>query len=209
MLKDTELTRAAEAFARKELARDTTGHDWWHVAQVRKNALLILEHESDADGLVVELAALLHDIADSKMHGGDHSVGPKKAGEWLQAQGLDAARTAHICSIIEKQSFSAKAGKLPTKEGQIVQDADRLEAMGATGIARCFAYGGSKGRLIYDPDMPNGMHSIQHFHDKLLRLKALMNTETGKRLAAERHNFMKAFLNQFYSEWGIVTPEND
>src|SRR5690606_1250922 len=107
----------------------------------------------------------------------------------------------HLCQIIEEQSFSAKKGPMPTLEGKIVQDADRLEALGAIGIARCFAYGGKKGRPIYDPESTDGQHSIQHFYDKLLKIKEVMNTETGKKLAEERHRFMEAFLEQFYKEW--------
>jgi uncharacterized protein len=165
--------------------------------------------------LIVELAALLHDIADWKLNDGDSSVGPKMAKEWLDSQGLEPPMTEHACRIIAGISFKGAKVKQPalSLEGQVVQDADRLDAMGAIGIARAFAYGGSKGRTIYDPAakpaehrtakefLKNNSTTINHFYEKLLLLKDRMNTPAGKQIAEERHRFMKEFLRQFYEEW--------
>lgn len=193
------IIKKTEEFIKQKLANDSSGHDWWHISQVRKNALEIAATE-ECDLEIVELAALLHDIADSKFHNGDHSVGGKLASAFLTEQGLDQDKVDHIAQIIRDQSFSANSGILPTIEGRIVQDADRLEALGAIGIARCFAYGGKKGRPIYNPDDPEKQYSIQHFYDKLLKLKELMNTNKGKQLAEQRNEFMEQFLNQFFNE---------
>ena len=195
------LISKTEQFVKNKHQGESSGHDWWHIEAVRKNALLIAQTET-CDLEVVELAALLHDIADSKFHNGDHSAGALVARDWLESQKLVEQKIEHICKIIEKQSFSASSGILETIEAQIVQDADRLEALGAIGIARCFAYGGKKGRLIYDPTGITNQHSIQHFYDKLLTLIDLFNTEEGKKLAQPRHDFLKQFLDQFLNEWG-------
>jgi uncharacterized protein len=165
--------------------------------------------------LIVELAALLHDIADWKFHDGDLSVGPKKAKDWLDSQGVEHTISNHVCQIIAGVSFKG-AGVEPAPlslEGQVVQDADRLDAIGAIGIARAFAYGGSKGRMIHDPAAKPAEHNsaeeyirscgttINHFYEKLLLLKDRMNTPSGKTLALERHRFMEDFLRRFHEEW--------
>ncbi|RZJ72049.1 HD domain-containing protein [Flavobacterium sp.] len=202
------------AYVKQQLQGAEGGHDWFHIERVWKSALHIAEAEK-CDLLVVQLGALLHDIADSKFHGGDESIGPKTARSFLESQNADEETITHVIHIIENISF--KGGNFQktfsSKELDVVQDADRLDALGAIGIARCFNYGGFKNRPLYDPEIkPNlGMskeeykHSvsptINHFYEKLLLLKDKMNTETGKRLAQERHAYMESFLLQFYAEW--------
>lgn len=202
------------AFVKTQLSGAEGGHDWFHIERVWKNALLIADGE-DCDLLVVQLAALLHDIADSKFHDGDETVGPKVAREFLVSQNVDEATIAHVVNIIENISF--KGGNFQrnfhSRELDIVQDADRLDAIGAVGIARCFNYGGFKNRALYNPEIPPVMNmskeeykksdspTINHFYEKLLLLKDRMNTETGKRIAAQRHAYMEDFLAQFYAEW--------
>lgn len=202
-------------FVKKELAHAEGGHDWFHIERVWKNALKILEEESGADSTIVILAALLHDIADSKFHDGDETMGPKKAREFLKKQNLNSQRTEHIIKIIENISFKGGnfRSEFHSKELAIVQDADRLDALGAIGIARTFNYGGFKNREIYNPEIPVNLNmtpaeyklshapTINHFYEKLLLLKDKMNTETAKKLAVERHRFMEEFLKQFYAEW--------
>lgn len=201
-------------FVKNELEGAEGGHDWFHIERVYKNAMLIAQNEN-ADKTVVALGALLHDIADSKFHNGDESVGPKKAREFLETQNLSKSITDHVIKIIENISF--KGGnfnqEFHSKELDVVQDADRLDAIGAIGIARTFNYGGFKNRPMYDPDIPPQLNmtpeeykasnapTINHFYEKLLLLKDRMNTETGKQIAAERHLFMEKFLEQFYGEW--------
>lgn len=208
-----ELIAKTAAYVRAELGREATGHDWLHVERVWHNARLIGKG-SGADMYVVELAALLHDIADWKFHGGDASAGPKKAAAWLRGLGVDKDTVRHVASIIEKSSFKgAKVrNRINTPEGRIMQDADRLDALGAIGIARAFAYGGAKGRDIYAPAVKPVLHksaraysgsagpTINHFHEKLLLLKDLMNTPKGRRTAAGRHRFMREFLRRFAAE---------
>ncbi len=190
------------------------GHDWFHIERVYKNALLIAKNES-VDGFVVALGALLHDIADSKFHNGDESVGPKVATDFLKSQDVDEGVIAHVVQIINNISF--KGGKVArtfsSKELDVVQDADRLDAIGAIGIARTFNYGGFKNRAIYSPDIAPNLTmtkeeyksstapTINHFYEKLLLLKDKMNTKTGQHLAQQRHNYMEQFLEQFYKEW--------
>jgi len=168
-----------------------------------------------AELLVVELAALLHDIADWKAHGGDSTVGPRMAGDWLSAQGVAPDVIRPVCQIIADISFKGAGVESPrlSREGQVVQDADRLDAMGAIGIARAFAYGGSKGRLIHDPAVKPEQHgtaaaylagggtTVNHFYEKLLLLKDRMNTATGRAIAAERHRFMEDYLQRLFEEW--------
>ncbi len=201
-------------FVKQQLENAEGGHDWFHIERVYKNALLIAQEES-CDLMVVKLGALLHDIADSKFHDGDETVGPKIARDFLEKEGVAEETIAHVINIIDHISF--KGGnferKFSSKELQIVQDADRLDAIGAIGIARCFNYGGFKNRVIYDPAIqPNLTMSkeeykksqsptINHFYEKLLLLKDKMNTQTGKKIAAERHRYMENFLSQFYAEW--------
>ncbi len=183
--------------------------------RVWNNAKLILERETRADSLVVELAALLHDIADHKFHNGDTTIGPRIAGEWLEKLYVPGQIIIHVQEIINDLSFKGAKVKTPmrTIEGMIVQDADRLDAIGAIGIARTFAYGGHAGQPVYDPGLPPTLHdsfekyqqqktsTINHFYEKLLLLKDRMNTETAKRIANARHQYMEDFLNQFYREW--------
>jgi uncharacterized protein len=196
------------------LSGDGTGHDWWHVHRVWKMAKRIGKAEG-ADLLVVELAALLHDIADWKAHDGDSEVGPKIARDWLGSLGVEPIVIEHVCQIIADISFKGASVKQPvlSLEGKVVQDADRLDALGAIGIARAFAYGGAKGRLIYDPAikpmehktaeayLQGGGTTINHFYEKLLLLKDRMNTATGRAIAEERHRFMEEFLRRFFDEW--------
>ncbi|OQP59518.1 phosphohydrolase [Niastella vici] len=190
------------------------GHDWWHIHRVWKTAQHIATAEH-ADELVVALGALLHDIADSKFHNGDETVGPRKAREWLVSLGVDEPVILHVENIITHISF--KGGNhqqaFKSKELDIVQDADRLDAIGAIGIARAFNYGGFKNRPLHDPGIQPNMNmskeeyksnkapTINHFYEKLLLLKDRMNTETGRRLAMQRHVFMENYLKQFYGEW--------
>jgi uncharacterized protein len=196
------------------LSEDGTGHDWWHVFRVWRMAQRIGQAEQ-ADLLVVELAALLHDIADWKLHEGDSQVGPRMAKDWLDSLDVDSGVSDQVCRIIADISFKGAGVEQPelSLEGQVVQDADRLDAMGAIGIARAFAYGGAKGRLLYDPAVVPVEHrtaeaylkstgtTINHFHEKLLLLKDRMNTATGKAIAEQRHEFMESYLRRFMEEW--------
>jgi uncharacterized protein len=203
------------AFVKHTLADAEGGHDWFHIERVYKNSLLISKTET-VDLLVVALGALLHDIADSKFHNGDETLGPKIAREFLFKHNVDSKIIEHVIQIIENISFkSSLSGKNTFKscELDVVQDADRLDAIGAIGIARCFNYGGFKNRALYNPDIKPNLNmtkeaykasnapSINHFYEKLLLLKDKMNTKTGKQIAEERHNYMLGFLDQFYGEW--------
>jgi len=202
------------AFVKKELENAEGGHDWFHIERVYKNAMLIANGEK-CDILVVILGALLHDIADSKFHDGDETVGPKKARLFLENKNVSEITIVHVVNIIENISFKGghEAQKFTSLELDIVQDADRLDAIGAIGIARTFNYGGFKNRAIYHPEIqPNLKMSkeeyknsdaptINHFYEKLLLLKDKMNTKTGKEIATQRHDFMEQFLTQFYAEW--------
>ena len=201
-------------FVKQQLENAEGGHDWFHIERVYKNALLIAEGV-DCDLIVVKLGALLHDIADSKFHGGDETVAPKTARTFLESQNVSEDIILHVIAIIENISF--KGGnfekKFNSKELEIVQDADRLDAIGAIGIARTFNYGGFKNRPLYNPNIQPNMNmnkeeyknsespTLNHFYEKLLLLKDKMNTETGKKIAQKRHNFMVSFLSQFYAEW--------
>lgn len=191
------------------------GHDWFHIERVYKNSLHIAKYE-DVDPFIVSLGALLHDIADSKFHNGDETIGPRLAREFLFKINVDSSTIEEVIKIIENISFSKSLGQgieYTSKELQVVQDADRLDAIGAIGIARCFNYGGFKGRKLYDPSInPNlsmtkeeykssNAPTINHFYEKLLLLKEQMNTSTGKRIAEQRHQFMLDYLDQFYAEW--------
>ena len=202
------------SFVKKELEGAEGGHDWFHMERVYKNSLL-LASEENVDLLIVSLGALLHDIADSKFHGGDETVGPTKARNFLETQSISEEVIVHVINIIENISFKGgnKLQKFKSKELAVVQDADRLDAIGAIGIARAFNYGGFKNRALYDPDIKPNLTmtpseykaskapTINHFYEKLLLLKDLMNTNSGKRIAEERHLFMETFLTQFYDEW--------
>ena len=208
------LIEATKAFVKKELANAEGGHDWFHIERVYNNALLISKGEI-VNLEIVALGALLHDIADSKFHNGDDTVGPKKARTFLQEYSVDSSIIEHVVAIIENISFSSNIGKTDafnSIELQVVQDADRLDALGAIGIARTFNYGGFKNRTLYDPEIKPNLNmtkaeykastapTINHFYEKLLLLKDTMNTKTGKQIAKERHNYMFSFLNQFHAE---------
>ena len=202
------------AFVKKELENAEGGHDWFHIERVYKNAVLIANGEN-CDILIVQLGALLHDIADSKFHNGDETVGPKKARLFLESKTVSENTITHVVNIIENISFKGghETKKFSSLELDIVQDADRLDAIGAIGIARTFNYGGFKNRAIYNPEIKPNLNmskeeyknsaapTINHFYEKLLLLKDKMNTKTGKEIATQRHDFMKLFLNQFYAEW--------
>ena len=220
LIEDKEfiLKQTAE-FVREHFKKEVTGHDWWHTERVWKMALRIAKEEKDVDLFVVQLAALLHDIADWKFHNGDVSASHKLAEEKLKKLKVEEDVISHVCEIIRELSFKgAKVkSKMRTKEGMIVQDADRLDAIGAIGIARCFATGAKLNREIYNPKIRPKLHktfeeykkaestSINHFYEKLLLLKDLMNTETAKKIAKERHKFMEQFLDRFFKEWGCKT----
>ena len=210
---DSVMIENTIAFVQNALKDAEGGHDWWHIHRVHLNAKRIALSE-DVDTLVVELSALLHDISDSKFNGGNETLGAEIAADFLKSQGLSADRIEHVVQIINHISF--KGGKeqrlFYSKELGVVQDADRLDAIGAIGIARCFNYGGFKGNEIYNPSIPPNMNmskeeykkggqpSINHFYEKLLLLRDLMNTETGRALAEQRHEFMEQYLRQFFEE---------
>lgn len=202
------------AFVKQQLENAEGGHDWFHIQRVYNNTMLIARNE-EVDTLVVQLGALLHDIADSKFHNGDESVGPGIARAFLEKQNVSGEVTDHVVQIIRNISFkgSYDTRSFHSRELDVVQDADRLDAIGAIGIARTFNYGGFKNRELYNPDIQPKHYktkeeykkstspTINHFYEKLLLLKDMMNTETGKRIALERHRYMENFLEQFYGEW--------
>ncbi len=202
------------AFVQETLKDAEGGHDWFHILRVLNNSKLIAETE-EVDLLTVQLGALLHDIADSKFHDGDETVGPKVARAFLSTQQVSEEVIVHVINIIDNISFKGGNSKqaFHSKELDVVQDADRLDALGAIGIARAFNYGGFKGRGLYDPEISPKLimskeqykastaPTINHFYEKLLLLKDRMNTETGKQLAEKRHEYMQSYLEQFYQEW--------
>jgi uncharacterized protein len=209
-----QIIKNTEAFVKNALKDAEGGHDWFHILRVWNNAKLISKNEN-VDRFVVELGALLHDIADSKFHDGDETIGPKIAREFLENQQVDESTIIHIENIISNISF--KGGNFEQQfnspELEVIQDADRLDAIGAVGIARTFNYGGFKNRPLYNPEIPPNLNqskeayknseapTINHFYEKLLLLKDRMNTVTGREIAANRHQYMEHFLNQFYDEW--------
>lgn len=202
------------AFVKQQLSDAEGGHDWFHIERVWKNTLLILEQEK-ADRMICELAALLHDVADSKFHGGDEELGPAIAEKFLREQQVDEHIINEVKLIIKNMSYKASLGQVQyhSKEMEIVQDADRLDAIGAIGIARAFNYGGFKNRAMHDPNIAPELNmskeaykntqapTINHFYEKLLLLKDKMNTATAKAIAQQRHDYMEGFLEQFYAEW--------
>lgn len=202
-------------FVKQTLKDAEGGHDWFHIERVYKNSILIAKNEP-VDEFVVALGALLHDIADSKFYDGDETVGPKLAREFLFKHNIDSAIIEHVIQIIENISFKSSlegVSQFKSAELDVVQDADRLDAIGAIGIARTFNYGGFKNRAIYNPEISPNLNmtkaeykasrapTINHFYEKLLLLKDKMNTKTGKQLAEKRHEFMQLYLQQFYAEW--------
>lgn len=213
-----EVIQKANQFVKSFFTGDSSGHDYWHSIRVWQNARMINKTEK-GDPLVVELTALLHDVADRKFTGDDKNRGLAVISGFLRSCAVKENIIEHVCQIAANMSYSDSikdgkhVSKLTTIEGKIVQDADRLDALGAIGIARTFAYGGSHGRAIYDPKIKPAhhetradyttkvSHSLNHFYEKLLLLKDLMNTKTGKRLARKRHLFMKRYLDEFYGEW--------
>lgn len=212
---NTQIVEETITFVKETLKGAEGGHDWFHIQRVFKNTLLIAKDEK-VDVLVVSLGALLHDIADAKFNGGDETVGPRMAKDFLISLGVDKKAIDHVVKIIENISYKSSLdpnNSFTSKELQVVQDADRLDAIGAIGIARAFNYGGYKNREIYNPEIAPNLHmskeeykksqapSINHFYEKLLLLKDKMNTESGKKLAENRHQFMMDYLEQFYKEW--------
>jgi uncharacterized protein len=211
-LKNKEI-QVTELFVRNELGEDATGHDWFHVDRVRNNALHIFKQEGSGDPFIIEMAALLHDIPDEKLNDSVEK-GEQKLDAFLHTLSLSESDKQQIKDIIGTISYKGgKGAELTSIEAKIVQDADRLDAIGAIGIARAFAYGGKKGQQIYHPDIEvrekmsvaeyrNGKStSIHHFYEKLLKLKDLLNTDTAKVMAEQRHQMMETFLEQFYREW--------
>lgn len=210
----SEVINSTEQFVKDKLEGEGTGHDWWHIHRVRNTALQIAKEEQ-ANPFVLELAALLHDIADHKFHGGDEEIGPATARDWLNSLNVSNSVVNHVCEIIRDISFKGAKVDTPmeTIEGKVVQDADRLDALGAIGIARAFAYGGHKNRELHNPNVKPVQHdsfeaykkdagpTINHFYEKLFLLKDRMNTETGLQLAEERHQYMKEFVQRFLVEW--------
>lgn len=210
---DKILIEKTIAFVKEKLKDAEGGHDWFHIERVYNNAMNIAKDEN-CNITIVALGALLHDIADSKFHGGDETIGPKLAWEFLESQNVPEETIIHVVNIIENISF--KGGnferKFSSTELDVVQDADRLDAIGAIGIARAFNYGGFKNRALYDPTITPNMNmskeeykravspTINHFYEKLLLLKDRMNTKSGKAIAEERHTYMEKFLEQFFAE---------
>jgi len=203
-----------ETFVKTTLKNAEGGHDWFHILRVWNNSKLIAQQEN-VDLFIVELGALLHDIADSKFHNGDETIGPKIARDFLESQQIDTKIITHIENIISNISFKGGNFKqnFTSPELAVIQDADRLDAIGAIGIARTFNYGGFKNRPLYNPEIKPKLNqtkeeyknskapTINHFYEKLLLLKNNMNTETGKKIAEERHQYMETFLKQFFNEW--------
>ncbi|MCM4150100.1 HD domain-containing protein [Arenibacter sp. N53] len=212
---NTQIIEETIAFVKETLKGAEGGHDWFHIQRVFKNTLLIAKDEK-ADVLVVSLGALLHDIADAKFNGGDETIGPKMATDFLNSLQVEKKVLDHVVKIIENISYKSSLGSkklFTSKELMVVQDADRLDAIGAIGIARAFNYGGFKNRELYNPEIAPNLQmtkeeykksdapTINHFYEKLLLLKDKMNTKTGTELAEKRHQFMLDYLEQFYMEW--------
>ncbi|WNS73930.1 HD domain-containing protein [Bacillus sp. DTU_2020_1000418_1_SI_GHA_SEK_038] len=202
-----------EHFVRDLLGDDCTGHDWFHIERVRRNALYICEKENIGDRFIIEMAALLHDVPDEKLNSSKEE-GERKLFEFLRSLEFEQNMRDQMIEIIGSISFKGgKKTELTSVEAKIVQDADRLDAIGAIGIARTFAFGGKKGQLIYSPDIQvreamteeeyrkGKSTSIHHFYEKLLKLKDLMNTETAKEIAEKRHQLMEIYLEEFFNEW--------
>jgi uncharacterized protein len=208
-----DIIQKTTEYIKQEFGDDSSGHDWWHIYRVWKNAAAICKHEQ-ADLFIVQLAALLHDLDDWKFNESEDET-PHRAKAWMESCGVDSKINDAVCEIIMNISYKGAQveNKMKSLEGFIVQDADRLDAIGAIGIGRAFAYGGYKNRPLYDPEMPNQMHAsfeqyknsksatINHFYEKLLLLKDMMNTATAKKIAEQRHEIMLNFLDHFMKEW--------
>jgi uncharacterized protein len=214
-MSNNNIIEATKNYVQGTLKDAEGGHDWFHTLRVYNNSILISKGEN-VDTLVVALGALLHDIADSKFHNGDDTIGPKMAREFLFKHNVDSLVIEHVIKIIENISFNKsleKGENFTSAELSVVQDADRLDAIGAIGIARCFNYGGFKNRKLFDPSIKPNLNmtkeeyknstapTINHFYEKLLLLSDKMNTKTGRRIAKQRHQFMENYLDQFYAEW--------
>lgn len=216
-----QLITLTTSFVKETLEEAEGGHDWFHIERVHNNAKLIAEGEN-VNLFIVELGALLHDIADAKFHNGDENIGPKKAAAFLRSHKVEEEIINHIENIIRHISFKTSldpkaANKFQSEELKVIQDADRLDAIGAIGIARAFNYGGFKNRSLYDPDIRPVLYqdkesykkskapTINHFYEKLLLLKDKMNTKTAQKIAVKRHQFMELYLEQFYDEWNGKT----
>lgn len=214
-MNNTEILKATKTYVKSVLVNAEGGHDWFHTLRVFNNAMLIAKNET-VDLLVVQLAALLHDIADSKFHEGNETIGPEMTLKFLFKHNLDSNDIEHVVNIIKHMSFKnslENSQSFNSLELQVVQDADRLDAIGAIGIARAFNYGGFKNRGLFDPSIKPNLKmtkaeykastapTINHFYEKLLLLKNNMNTTTGKRIAQQRHKFMEQYLEQFFAEW--------
>jgi len=212
--KKIELVSLTQTYVRETLQSDSSGHDWWHIHRVRNLALRLAQAE-EADVFVSELGALLHDIADWKFHHGDTEIGAQRAAQWLRSLDVPEEITLQVSAIVSSISFKG-AGVKPeplSLEGAVVQDADRLDAIGAVGIARTFAYGGHFNRTMHDPSINPTEHqtfeqyknnegtTINHFYEKLLLLKARLNTASAKQIAQHRHDYMENFLTEFFAEW--------
>ncbi|WP_205500732.1 HD domain-containing protein [Rufibacter psychrotolerans] len=218
-MKAEELVAVTAQHVEKLFAGEGSGHDWWHIKRVWQNALQIGRQEQ-ADLTIVQLGALLHDIADWKFHAGDEEAGPRAAREWLASHHAPESLIARVCQIIREVTFKgAGVDTTPsTLEAQVVQDADRLDAIGAIGIGRAFAYGGHKGREMYHPGQAPQLHAsfeeykknqaptLNHFYEKLFLLKDRLNTRTGLQMAQERHQYMQQFVQQFLREWHGEEP---
>ncbi len=218
MMNESLIIRQTITHVKETLRGSEGGHDWWHIQRVYNNARHIATQEN-ADMLIVELGALLHDIADSKFHGGDENIGPQKARLFLQSLPVDEPIISHVEKIIRNISFKGgnEQATFASSELHAVQDADRLDALGAIGIARAFNYGGFKNRELYNPGIRPNLNmtkdeyknsaapTINHFYEKLLLLKDRMNTETGRKMAEQRHLFMLQYLDHFYDEWNGIS----
>ena len=214
-MNEKEIIEATVEYVKTTLASAEGGHDWWHIYRVWSNAKLIASGEANIDMLTIELGSLLHDIADSKFHDGDEEIGPRTARIFLESLRVDASVIEHVENIVRHISFkgSLEAQSWTSPELAVVQDADRLDAIGAIGIARTFNYGGHAGREIFNPTISPELHmtkekyktstapTLNHFYEKLLLLKNMMNTATGKQIAQARHEYMENFLEQFHAEW--------
>jgi len=216
-MSEAEIIKQTKQYTEQQMRAETNAHDWWHVYRVWRLSIHLAEQEKGADMFVVQLGALLHDIADWKFHDGDLEIGPRTASSWLEKLKVDEAVVKQVAYIVRNVSFRGGTNThvMGTIEGKIVQDADRLDAIGAIGIARTFTFGGSFGRVMYDPmarpkqtvsfdeyrKTMGESTTINHFYEKLLLLKDQLHTESARSIAKQRHSYMETFLEEFYAEW--------